>query len=67
VPDPDYVFAMKAFAGRPEDLRDFRDLRQELGLTTIDAAMAILTRYIPERLLTARVRYVIEDLFDADA
>ena len=26
-PSPDYIFAMKAFAGRPEDLRDLASLR----------------------------------------
>lgn len=63
-PEPAYIFAMKAFAGRPEDQRDLRTLRVLLGLTSAAEALAIVTRYIPERLLTPRVQYLIEDLFD---
>ncbi len=63
-PHPSYVFAMKAIAGRPEDLRDLRALRDSLGLASADEALAIVARYVPERLLTPRVQYLIEDLFD---
>ena len=63
-PDPAYVFAMKAVAGRPEDLRDLRALRDSLGLASAAEALAIVTRYVPERLLTPRLQYLIEDLFD---
>ncbi|MBX6773375.1 MAG: hypothetical protein IRY83_16770 [Chloroflexi bacterium] len=57
---------MKAVAGRPEDIRDLRALRAHLGLASADEALALVTRYIPERFLTARVRYLIEDLFDEE-
>ncbi|MBI3977900.1 MAG: hypothetical protein HY331_06920 [Chloroflexi bacterium] len=63
-PHPAYIFAMKAVAGRPEDLRDLRALRDSLGLTSAADALAIVTRYVPERLLSPRVQYLIEDLFD---
>ncbi len=63
-PHPSYIFAMKAVAGRPEDLRDLRALRDSLRLTTGAEALEIVTRYVPERLLTPRVQYLIEDLFD---
>lgn len=63
-PDPSYIFAMKAIAGRPEDLRDLGALRENLGLTSVAEALAIVARYVPERLLTPRVQYLIEDLFD---
>ncbi len=63
-PHPSYIFAMKAIAGRPEDLRDLQLLRESLGLTSVDEALAIVARYVPERLLTPRVQYLIEDLFD---
>jgi hypothetical protein len=63
-PDPAYIFAMKALAGRPEDLRDLSALRDRLGLTSAAEALAIVTRYIPARLLTPRVQYLVEDLFD---
>jgi len=65
-PPPAYIFAMKAVAGRPEDLRDLRALRDVLGLTSAEEALAIVTRYVPERLLTPRVQYLLEGLFDDD-
>ena len=63
-PHPSYIFAMKAVAGRPEDLNDLRALRDSLDLTSAAEALALVTRYVPERLLTPRVQYLIEDLFD---
>lgn len=63
-PDPSYILAMKAVAGRPEDIRDLQALRTSLGLTSASEARAIVARYVPERLLTPRVQYLIEDLFD---
>ena len=63
-PHPSYIFAMKAIAGRPEDIRDLRVLRDSLELTSAAEALAVVTRYVPERLLTPRVRYLLEDLFD---
>ncbi len=65
-PDPAYVFAMKALAGRPEDVRDLRALCEVLGLTAAADALAIVARYVPARLLTPRVQYLVEDLFDGD-
>lgn len=63
-PDPAYIFAMKAVAGRPEDLRDLQALRQSLGLSSAAEALSVITRYVPDRLLTPRVQYLLEDLFD---
>jgi hypothetical protein len=64
-PDPAYIFAMKAYAGRPEDVRDLRTLRDVIGLASAADALELVTRYIPERFLTPRVGYLV-DLFDAD-
>ena len=66
-PEPAYVFAMKALAGRPEDVRDLAALRDVLGLGSAAAALDIVKRYLPERLLGPRVQYLVEDLFDDDA
>lgn len=63
-PDPAYIFAMKALAGRPADLGDLKTLRGVLGLTSAEEALEIVTRYMPARLLTPRVQYLIEDLCD---
>jgi Nucleotidyltransferase of unknown function (DUF6036) len=62
-PSPSYIFAMKAVAGRPEDLRDLHALREILGLATAAEGLEIVARYIPGRLLPPRVQYLIEDLF----
>ncbi|MBI2939485.1 MAG: hypothetical protein HYY04_03525 [Chloroflexi bacterium] len=64
IPDPAYIFAMKAYAGRPQDLDDLRALRDLLGLTSSEEALDIVARYIPARLVPPRVQYLIEDLFD---
>jgi hypothetical protein len=63
VPNPAYIFAMKALAGRPADIPD---ACAELRLTSPAEALAIVKRYVPERLLTARVQYLVEDLFATD-
>ncbi|MHB1415655.1 MAG: DUF6036 family nucleotidyltransferase [Chloroflexota bacterium] len=65
-PHPSYIFAMKAVAGRPEDMADLRALRDTLGLTSAAEALSIVSRYVPERLLTPRVQYLIEGLFDEE-
>jgi predicted nucleotidyltransferase len=58
----EYMLAMKALAGRPQDEADLRSLAAHLGLTTAEQALAIVKAYVPERLLTPRVRYLLEDL-----
>lgn len=63
-PHPAYIFAMKALAGRPEDLRDLQALRGVLGLTSAAQALELVARYMPARVLTPRVQYLMEDLFD---
>ena len=63
-PHPSYIFAMKAVAGRPQDLRDLEALRNVLGLTSADDALRTVARFVPERLLSPRVRYLIEGMFD---
>jgi hypothetical protein len=55
---------MKALAGRPADISDLQTLSAELGLTSAADGLAIVERYVPERLLTPRVQYLVEDLFE---
>lgn len=61
---PEYMLAMKALAGRPQDMDDLRVLIEHLDLPTAADALAIVERHIPERLLTARTRLTIEALFE---
>lgn len=63
-PPAAYMFAMKALAGRPQDLRDLQALRSVLELESSADALQIVARYVPARLLTPRVQYLIEDLFE---
>lgn len=60
---PEYLLAMKAVAGRPQDNDDLKALLNFLGITSPEVALNIIERYIPERLLTPHVRYFIEALF----
>lgn len=61
---PEYLFAMKASAGRNEDIPDLKALIKYLNLTDSNKALDIVERFIPHRLLTPHTRYLIEDLFD---
>ncbi len=63
---PEYLLAMKALAGRPQDERDLEALITYLGLPSAQAALEIIQRYIPERLLVPRVRYQLEGLFEGE-
>jgi predicted nucleotidyltransferase len=61
---PEYLLAMKAMAGRPQDERDLEALITYLHLRSIQAVFEIIQRYIPERLLVPRIRYQLESLFE---
>lgn len=63
---PDYAFAMKAIAGRPEDIRDMRALIAHLQLSSAEEALAVVSKYIPPGRIPIRSRYLIETLFDDD-
>ena len=61
----EYMLAMKSLAGRPQDASDVKTLAAHLGLTTAEDALSIVNTHVPERLLTPRVRYWLEDQFTA--
>lgn len=61
---PEYLFAMKAIAGRPRDDEDLKALVTHLGLKSPEEGLAIVERYVPPRLLTVRVKYAVQNLFD---
>lgn len=64
VVDPQYLFAMKAVAGRPSDMEDLKALAKHIGISSAEQGLAIVERYIPERLLTPRITYSLEDVFE---
>jgi hypothetical protein len=53
---------------RPEgvapDVADIRYLCRYLGITSAAAAMDIVEKYYPERRLTPRIRFGLEELMD---
>jgi hypothetical protein len=61
------VLAMKAVAGRPQDVPDIRALVKYLGLSGAEAVLAVVRRYVPERLLLPKTQYLIESLFDDES
>ncbi|MFI5273868.1 MAG: hypothetical protein ACHQ4H_12615 [Ktedonobacterales bacterium] len=61
-----YAFALKAIAGRPEDIGDLRALAASMGVSSAEEALEIVARYIPQRLVLPRTQCLIETLFDAD-
>jgi hypothetical protein len=58
-----YILVMKIIAGRPQDISDAEAIVQRLGLADPQQVIDILRQYIPSQYLTARVQYIIEELF----
>ena len=63
---PDYAFALKAIAGRPEDVADLEALKAYLKLASAQEAIAIVEKYVPQRLVPARTQYLLETMFDEE-
>ncbi len=61
--NPDYVLAMKAAAGRPEDIPDIQALAAYLHLSHWQEIIPIISQYIPSQYLTPRTEYLIQSLF----
>ena len=61
--DPDYVLAMKAVAGRPEDIPDIEALAAFLQLSRAADILSIVTRYVPAQYVKPHTQYLIQSLF----
>jgi hypothetical protein len=59
----DLLLAMKAFAARPRDAEDIRQLVQVLGLHTVDDVLAAVREIFPEEQPPERLRLLLEDIF----
>ena len=55
--------AMKAFAARPRDAEDIRQLVQVLDLHTVDDVLASVREVFPEEEPPERLRLLLEDIF----
>ena len=61
----DYLLAMKVLALRnKQDEDDAKAVVHQLGLMNAEDVMAIVKKYIPQNLITLRVQYAAEGLFD---
>ena len=69
VAQPSYLFAMKCAALRLgeefHDLDDVRFLLRYLGLSTVDEALAVVTRYFDEKHLQPKTRLALEEILGA--
>ena len=63
----EYMLAMKAVAGRPQDVADLRTLIAHLGVASAEDALEIVERHIPERLITVRTQLLIQSLFEEES
>jgi hypothetical protein len=54
---------MKAFAARPRDTEDIRQLVQVLDLHTVDDVLASVREIFPEEEPPERLRLLLEDIF----
>jgi len=65
--EPHYLLAMKCAAMRLgeefHDLDDVRYLLRHLDITSVDQALAVVTRYFDEKQLAPKTRLVLEELF----
>jgi len=60
---PEHLLAMKAFAARPRDAEDIRQLAQVLGLHNADDVLASVHEIFPDEEPPARLRLLLEDIF----
>lgn len=60
---PEHLLAMKAFAARPRDAEDIRQLVQVLDLHTVEDVLASVREIFPEEQPPERLRLLLEDIF----
>jgi hypothetical protein len=60
---PEHLLAMKAFAARPRDTEDIRQLVSVLDLHTADDVLASVREIFPEEEPPERLRLLLEDIF----
>ncbi len=64
-PGADYMLAMKCVAARfdTHDRDDVKFLIEHLGLKTEDEVFSLIEKYYPRRLVPAKSRFLVEEIF----
>jgi len=60
---PEHLPAMKAFAARPRDAEDIRQLTSVLDLHSADEVLASIHEIFPEQEPPQRLRLLLDDIF----
>ena len=60
---PSHLLAMKAFAARPRDAEDIRQLARVLDLHSAEEVLASVREIFPEQEPPGRLRLLLEDIF----
>ena len=60
---PEHLLAMKAFAARPRDAEDIRQLAQLLNLDSASEVLALVREVFPDQEPPGRLRLLLEDIF----
>lgn len=61
----DYLLVMKVNAGRPKDIADAKALVEKLQISNPQNVLALIKKYLPEQLLTARIQYLVDEIFES--
>jgi predicted nucleotidyltransferase len=64
---PEHLLAMKAFAARPRDAEDIRQLAKVLDLHSTDEVLASVRAVFPDQEPPERLRLLLDDLFPSKA
>lgn len=70
VPVPEYLFAMKCMAMRPEgiegsrDIADIEALADKIGVTDMDAALTLVEQFYPASRIPLKVRFGVEEIME---
>jgi predicted nucleotidyltransferase len=63
---PEHLLAMKAFAARPRDIEDIRQLAKALDLHSADEVLAVVREVFPDQEPPERLRLVLDGIFPAE-
>ena len=70
LPAPEYLFAMKCMAMRPEgiggsrDISDIEGLARVCGIKSAEHAFDLVESFYPSRLIPAKVRFGVEEIME---